>query len=103
MAAAATFTTPQLVDKPGARHAMWKYFGFKTMSTVKSLTPKHHCANGVTKHDWTKQLKDKHPDLHKEVRERQVINLPAKKATFSAKSKQRQPPSLSTKVALEKN
>ena len=69
-----------------------------------NTSPKHHCANGVTKHDWPKQLKDKHPDLHKEVRERQVITyIPVKKATFSAKSKQRQPPSLSTKVALEKN
>jgi len=24
----------------------------KQMSTVKPLTPKHHCANGVTKHVW---------------------------------------------------
>ena len=52
VAAAATFTTPQLVDKPGARRAMFNYFGFKTMSTLKPLTPKHHCANGVTKHVW---------------------------------------------------
>ena len=43
----------QLVDKPGARRAMWNYFGFKTMSAVKPLTAKHHCANGVTKLDKT--------------------------------------------------
>ena len=30
MAAAATVTTPQLVDKPGARSAIWQYFGLKT-------------------------------------------------------------------------
>jgi len=30
MAAAATFTTPQLVDKPGVQSATWNYFGFKT-------------------------------------------------------------------------
>ena len=30
MAAAATSTTPQLVDKPGAQSAIWSYFGFKT-------------------------------------------------------------------------
>ena len=30
MSAAATSTTPQLVDKPGGRSAIWNYFGFKT-------------------------------------------------------------------------
>jgi len=43
MAAAATFNTLQLLDKPGAPIAIW---------TVKPLIPKHHCANGVTKHVW---------------------------------------------------
>ena len=46
MAAAATFTTPQLVEKPGAQSATWNYFGFGTNR------PKHYCANGVTKHVW---------------------------------------------------
>jgi len=78
MAAAATFTTLQLVDKPGAPSATWNYFGFKTnehgeaVNTVAPLCKRCYktcLAKGGNTSNLAKHLKDKHPDLHKEFRE----------------------------------
>ena len=72
MAAAATSTTPQLVDKPGAGSAIWNYFGFKTnkhgeaINTEAALCKRCYktCpAKGGNTFNLAKQLKDKHPDL----------------------------------------
>lgn len=71
---------------------------------LKPLTLKHHCANGVktclskggNTSNWAKHLVDKHLDLHTEFR------MTGNKL-YSLCMYSRQPPSLSTKVALEKN
>lgn len=90
MAAAATITTPQLVDKSGAQSAIWNYFGLKTNEdgeAINSDAPlckrcyKTCVAKGGNTSNLAKHLKDKHPDLHKEFRERQVVTyIPMKKS-----------------------
>ena len=38
--------------KPGARSAIWQYFGLKTNGKARQLTLMHHCVNSVLKHAW---------------------------------------------------
>ena len=81
MAAAATYNTPQLVDKPGVRRAIWNYFGFKTnehgeaINTEASLCKwcyKTCLTTGGNTSNLAKHLKDKHPDLRKEFQKKKI-------------------------------
>uniref|UniRef100_A0A671RC50 BED-type domain-containing protein n=1 Tax=Sinocyclocheilus anshuiensis TaxID=1608454 RepID=A0A671RC50_9TELE len=69
---------PALVDKEHSRSAIWKYFGYETNEHGKPKdTSKPICKScyravltkGANTSNLAKHLKDRHPDLYKELRE----------------------------------